>query len=216
MKIQSIQIALFFKDLLIERPDLKFRTLIDNFNDVFDTMPTQFELPPGTPNDVPYLILRSKNNLTNCNVSRSRIDFISEDLDYVENQDKLLSYINEVTNVIEIINFGFITTHFEKNENASSNIVKKYFKNTIADLKEVSLRFNTLIKLNRETYNCNIAISDIKQQNVHTKVVRKGLLVQKDINSINLNVKNEVYTGTKIQSLFKSAHQNLYSSNVDV
>jgi len=217
MKIQSIQIALFFKNLMLDRPDLRFRTLIDHFSEVFNTMPTQFELPLGTPNDVPFMILKSKNNLSNCNVSRSRIDFISEDLNYVENQEKLLQFIEDVSSVIEIKNFGFITTYFEENDNASKHILQKYFKfDNNVNIKEASLRFNNPIKLNKESFNFHIAISDVKQQNMHTNDTREGLLIQKDINNISLNVKNEVYTSSKIQSLFKSASQFLYSSKVDV
>lgn len=216
MKIQSIQIALFFKNLMLDRPDQKFKSLIEKFDDVFDVMPTQFNLPSTTPNDVPFMILNSKNNLSTCNVSRSRIDFISEDLKYIENQDKLLIFINEVANVIELVNFGFISTHFEENDNASSEIVNKYFKLSNKNIKEASLRFNNPIKLNKEVFNFHIAISDVKQHNIHTKDTREGLLIQKDINNISLNVKDEVYTSAKLQSLFKSASQTLYSSNVDV
>ncbi len=216
MKVQSIQIALFFKNLMLDRPDLKFRTLIDNFNDVFDSMPTQFELPQGTPNDVPFMILKSKNNLSNCNVSRSRIDFISEDLNYVENQDKILQFIEDVSSIIEIKNFGFVTTFFDEKENASNDIVSEYLKVNNTNLKDVSIRFNNPIKLNREQYNCHISIDDITQQNMHTRDTRKGLRIKKDINNFSSNIKNETFTTSKIQSLFKSANQNLYSSKVDV
>lgn len=216
LKIESIQIALFFRNIMLDRPDLKFRTLIDNFNDVFDAMPTQFDLPQGTPNDVPFMILKSTNNLTSCNVSRTRIDFITEDINYVENQDKLLKFIEDVSNVIEIKNFGFVTTHFEKDENASKIIVNDYFKFKNENLQEVALKFNNPIKLNKETYNYHITINDVKQTNIHTKDKREGLLIQKDINNISTNIKNEIFTTSKLQSLFKSAQQNLYSSKVDV
>jgi hypothetical protein len=65
MQLQSLQIALFFKELINERPDLQFKVFIEKFSDVFDNMPTQFPIPPGTPTEIQFMILNSKNNYGN-------------------------------------------------------------------------------------------------------------------------------------------------------
>ena len=70
-------------------------------------------------------------------------------------------------------------------------------------------------KINKEVYNCHFSISDINQQNIFTQTFEKGLLMQKDINNVLLNTKNEVLSTAKLKSLFKGSLQTLYTSDVD-
>ena len=63
MELQSIQIALFFKEVLFDRPDLKFRNLTEKLSDVFDKMPTIFPIPNDAPHEIPFMILSSQNYL---------------------------------------------------------------------------------------------------------------------------------------------------------
>ena len=126
MQLQSLQIALFFKELINERPDLQFKVFIEKFSDVFDNMPTQFPIPPGTPTEIPFMILNSKNNLNSCNISRSRIDFITTDKNYIKNEELIISYLEEISKVQDIFQFGFVSTYFEERNDASALIRNKF------------------------------------------------------------------------------------------
>lgn len=214
MQLQSLQIALFFKELINERPDLQFKVFIEKFSDVFDNMPTQFPIPPGTPTEIPFMILNSKNNLNSCSISRSRIDFITTDKNYMDNEELIISYLEEISKVQDIFQFGFVSTYFEEKNDASS-IIRNKFLIIKEEIKDVSIRFNKQLKINKEVYNCHFSISDISQQNIYTQTVEKGLLMQKDINNVLLNTKNEVLTSSKLKSLFKGSIQTLYTSDID-
>ena len=71
MKIENLQIALFFKNPIL-RPDIEFKSFIEKFNTLFDLMPTQIPIPNNAPLDIPLMILNSSNNLYSCNISKSR------------------------------------------------------------------------------------------------------------------------------------------------
>ena len=86
---------------------------------------------------------------------------------------------------------------------------------TKEEIKDVAIRYNKQLKINKEIYNCHFSISDINQQNIFTQTFEKGLLMQKDINNVLLNTKNEVLSTAKLKSLFKGSLQTLYTSDVD-
>lgn len=214
MQLQSLQIALFFKELINERPDLQFKVFIEKFSHIFDNMPTQFPIPQGAPTEIPFMILNSKNNLNSCNISRSRIDFITTDKNYIKNEELIISYLEEISKVQDIFQFGFVSTYFEERNDASA-LIRNKFLSTKEEIKDVAIRYNKQLKINKEIYNCHFSISDINQQNIFTQTFEKGLLMQKDINNVLLNTKNEVLSTAKLKSLFKGSLQTLYTSDVD-
>lgn len=217
MQKQSLQIALFFKEQIItDRPDIKFRAISEKFSDIFNNMPTQFPVPPNAPQDIPFMIMTSKNNLNTCNISKSRIDFTTNELSNIENVGLLLSYIEEVSKIQDIIQFGFVMNYFDKRNDGSKLITDKFLKTSDENLKDIALRLNKQVKINKENFNCHITISDVKQRTLTTNDIQKGILIQKDINNIGLNIKNEIYTSSKLKSIFKGANQTLYSSEIDV
>lgn len=216
MQIQSLQIALFFKELLNERPDLKFRSLSEKFSYIFDNMPTQFPIPLNAPSEIPFMMLTSRNNLNSCNISKSRIDFITNDLEYMNNEEFIVSYLDEITKSQDIIQFGFVSTYFDKSDMASKLIKDEFLIVKDDTIKDISVRYNKPIEINKEIYNCHFSVSDVTQQQILSQNIEKGLLMQKDINNVSLNLKNEVLTSSKLKSLFKGACQILYSSEINV
>jgi hypothetical protein len=214
MELQSIQIALFFKDILLNRPDLTFRDLSENLSTIFDKMPTIFPIPNEAPHEIPFMILSSQDNLTTCNISRSRIDFLTTNKDLMKNETILENFIDEVCKARDIIQFGFVSTHFKKTNNATDEIKQKFLKSNDS-MKDLSIRYNKPIRINKELFNYHFSISDIKQQNINTNSTEEGLLIQRDINNITLNLKNEIFVHTKLKSIFKNSFSILYSSEIN-
>ena len=214
MELQSIQIALFFKEVLFDRPDLKFRNLTEKLSDVFDKMPTIFPIPNDAPHEIPFMILSSQNNLTTCNISRSRIDLITMDKMLIKNENNLNEFIDEVCKARDIIQFGFVATHFKSTDKASEDIKQRFLKNN-EEIKDLSIRYNKPTKINKEIYNYHFSISDIKQQNINTNSIEVGLMLQRDINNISLNIKNEIFVSSKLKSTLKKSQDILYSSEIN-
>ena len=216
MKIENLQIALFFKSPIL-RPDIEFKSFIEKFNTLFDLMPTQIPIPNNAPLDIPLMILNSSNNLYSCNISKSRIDFITSDIEELKKLKNTLSYIDEIANLQQIINFGFVTSFFEE-ENKASQIIKNNFlckEYESIPLKEVFVKFNKPITLNEEIFNYHFSVSEAQQQNLISQETRNGILMQKDINNIGLNFKNEIFVSSKLQALFKEASSILFSSSIN-
>ena len=216
MKIENLQIALFFKSPIL-RPDIEFKSFIEKFNTLFDLMPTQIPIPNNAPLDIPLMILNSSNNLYSCNISKSRIDFITSDIEELKKLKNTLSYIDEIANLQQIINFGFVTSFFEE-ENQASQIIKNNFlckEYASIPLKEVFVKFNKPITLNEEIFNYHFSVSEAQQQNLISQETRNGILMQKDINNIGLNFKNEIFVSSKLQALFKEASSILFSSSIN-
>lgn len=215
MNLQTIQIALFFKDALLDRPDLKFKNFTENFSHIFDKMPTIFPLPKEAPLDVPFMILGSNNNLNTCNISRSRIDLIIMDKSLFNKAEIFNNFIDEVCDVREIKEFGFVTTYFENMDNASEIIKQKFLKNDIEATKDLSIRYNKPININKEQLNYHFIISDINQYNIHNNSMQIGLMMQRDINNISLNIINETFVASKLKSILNDINTTLYSDQLN-
>ena len=61
----------------------------------------------------------------------------------------------------------------------------------------------------------HFSISDIKQQNINTNSIEVGLMIQRDINNISLNIKNEIFVSSKLKSILKNSQDILYSSEIN-
>lgn len=214
MELQSLQIALFFKEIILDRPDLRFKNLTENLSTVFNKMPTIIPLPNDAPHEIPIIILGSQNNLTSCNIARSRIDLITSDKKLIENENEINDFIEEVCKATEIIQFGFVSTHFKSTDKASEIIKQKFFKNN-EEIKDISIRYNKPTRINKELFNYHFSVSDVKQQNINTNSIQVGLLMQKDINNISLNLKNEIFVSSKLKSIYKNSNKILYSSEIN-
>ena len=54
-----------------------------------------------------------------------------------------------------------------------------------------------------------------KQQNINTNSIEVGLMIQRDINNISLNIKNEIFVSSKLKSILKNSQDILYSSEIN-
>lgn len=187
-RLISLQFALFFRDL-VNRPDLEFKDLNESLLNIFDAMPTYIPMPPEIPNEVPLVMLRSESNEYTCNISRSRIDLHVQRLDYKKDNDKLIidfnskvkALITYILNKKDVIRFGMVSRYFHESNNAVDDIKKKYFKDSIGEVAELSLRYNKRdIKFE---WIINDMIDITAAEIVIDGVVKSGVFIQRDINN---------------------------------
>lgn len=73
MKVISIQIALFFKDL-VSRPDYLAEQINKKLGNIFDAMPICIDLPLEAPAEIPVVQRKSTTVPHSLNISRNRSD----------------------------------------------------------------------------------------------------------------------------------------------
>ena len=188
-RIITLQFAFFLKDI-VGRPDLEFADLNSNMLNTFNGMPQILPIPKELPTDVPVMILRSDDNEYICNISRSRIDFICKRInDSKSNIDLLQDFNLKVAGITkyllnkqEVIRFGMIARYFFKDNEAVSILQRKYFKNTVDDAIELSLRYNK--KSSEYGYEINDVLEISAVEMVVNNRPEKGILIQRDINNV--------------------------------
>ena len=127
MKVITIQIALFFKDI-ISRPDLLAEDINKKLGGIFDAMPTCIDLPLDAPAEIPVVQRKSTRLPHVLNVSRNRCDLILTPL--VENSylsvvearygNEILEYIKAAMQGNEIVRTGIIYTVFQEDKKLRS------------------------------------------------------------------------------------------------
>lgn len=189
-RILDVHLVLFFSEIL-SRPDELNSILSFKLGKIFDTIPTILPIPEEAPKELPVVLLRSKDNLYSCNISRSSVDFaitpqkaIEDFLEIAESYDEniisLLGAINEYGK-ISINRIGFVINYFISNENPTSKISDIYIKKQIGNVDEISIRFNKKRRdgnlfINNVTYISNKELLTNGKKN-------RGILVQRDVNN---------------------------------
>ena len=100
-------------------------------------------------------------------------------------------------------------------DNASEIIKQKFLKNDIEATKDLSIRYNKPININKEQLNYHFIISDINQYNIHNNSMQIGLMMQRDINNISLNIINETFVASKLKSILNDINTTLYSDQLN-
>lgn len=214
----SLQFALFFRDI-IDRPDLEFSDLNINLMNIFDAIPTIINIPRELPADVPIVSQRSNSNEYVCNISRSRIDLhynkINED---ISNSEVLIDFNSKVMRLIsylfkkrDFIRFGMICRYFHPDKNAIKVIKDKYFKATIGDVAELTIRFNQKSKMDSWDLNDMIEISAaLALLNGNQE---EGVFIQRDIN--NDVVSNKILTEEDLLKISKEQSELIGEKNIE-
>ncbi|MCX6806859.1 MAG: hypothetical protein NT135_01920 [Candidatus Berkelbacteria bacterium] len=191
---KNLQTALFVKDSIKEliTPGYDKYSLIDEIkkkiSDIFDAEPVVLPFPPDTPQNIPRIILKNKNETYSCNISINRVDIFQSLFPiHVKNLDNALK--DQKTTVIKIFNFfknkdltinriGFVVSGMLKiNDNSSAEyLTKEFIKTGKLDIpRELSIVYNKRLKIKDNDYN-------------HRIVMRGGLdkqlFLQIDINTI--------------------------------
>jgi hypothetical protein len=186
--IVSLQFSLFFRDM-VDRPDLEFSDINSNLMNIFDVIPTVMNIPKELPADIPIVTQRSESNAYVCNISRARIDLHFNRLVEEKSNANLLFDFNAKVNGLvpyvlkkrEIVRFGMICRYFNEHTNPTEEIKKKYFKECIETVAELSFRYNIVEKIHDLEINDMIEIASAKLV-VENKVV-PGIFIQRDINN---------------------------------
>lgn len=217
-KILSLQLALFFKDMIM-RPDMDFSNINSEMKNIFDAIPQIIPVPQELPAEVPIIVQSSSNKEYNCNIARTRIDFILNRTNDDKTNEELLSNFdkhsqrlsNYVFSITSIIRFGIVARYFFYDENAVKTMQNKFFTPKVHDSEELSLRFN------KPTYTSGLKINDILEINSMKLLLNnkpeKGILIQRDINNNVVpgkNIKLDVFN-----IVFKNFFQLISQGNIE-
>jgi len=189
IKLLQLQLALFFRDIET-RPD---RFISEISDDIFNQMPIILPVPEDAPIEIPIVMLNSSDGRYSCNIAKSRIDFILNNIN--SNNDILIdlnefirnirSYSTLIFNNKKIIRFGLIGQYFVENANAVNSIEDKYIKKAIGNLEELNIRYNK--RFNHENMLFNNVV-DIGKGNISNgEISKEGILIQRDINNVPNN-----------------------------
>jgi hypothetical protein len=206
----SFQFALFFRDIVL-RPDLEFKDLNEQMQNLFDGIPTIMDIPAEAPSDIPILNLKSENGVYTCQIARSRIDIFLNRVDKEKSNQELLNdfnikaqpFVGYVLSKRNIARFGMVAKYFYRSADSVDVIKRKYFKNELGIVSELSIRFN------RQDDVDGILINDVVD--VGAKIARigdanvKGILVSRDINNFPTDKGLTINSLKKISKRF-SAH----------
>lgn len=213
MKVITIQIALFFKDI-ISRPDLLAEDINKKMGGIFDAMPTCIDLPLDAPAEIPVVQRKSTRLPHVLNVSRNRCDLILTPL--VENSylsvvearygNEILEYIKAAMQGNEIVRTGIIYTVFQADKKPCEHISNKYFGGLIKGGSELSFRVNKVSNVKGIDINCVLNITNaIAETNGQEE---EGILYIRDINSV-VNVTNAPLTFKQLNNICKHSYTYL-------
>lgn len=196
MKCVSLQVALFWREKL-ERPDLFANRINARFNNLFDAMPQIINVPLEVPVDVPVVQMSCSTKGVQLNVARSRCDLLITANLMSQNsfggtiqsfQDLVMKYIENVYEErISISRMGIIAVAFDKNENAVSELMRKYWGIESAKVREVNMRINTEGKISGFVLNNIIEASVGNLVNEDLGLNENGIVYQRDINNVETN-----------------------------
>ena len=179
--VVSIQMALFFKDL-IRNPEKVLQMVANNFNDMkFMPFFVQNQIYP-----VPSSIAANPN--TNMiSATPERFDFIQT---FASKTDLKNNFTNDARNILEYIcdihtisRIGLVSILFEETKEPIKRMKKLYFNNKITeDLAELSIRKN------KQTIFCDIKVNNIYSDEIVNDIAifgekKSGIITRHDINT---------------------------------
>ena len=194
LKLLQLQLALFFEDIEM-RPDRFVSEISDN---IFDQMPIILPVPQDAPAEIPVVMLNSSDGKYSCNIARSRIDFVLNNMNSNNDiLDDLIGFINSIRSYVaiifgkkRIIRFGLIGQYFIESNNAVNTIETKYLKNTIGNLEELNIRYNK--RFNSESMMFNDVVEIGKGSITNENITKDGVVIQRDINNVPENKSIEI------------------------
>jgi len=219
--VNSLQ-SVFFVESLKTGDKLDFaRSVVNATRGIFDGDPMILPLPEEqeqAPPDVPYIVLKSKNNWYRCNICGNRIDlFFKRGKDIGQNISELWpdykniikdfsNYIKETLNE-KIWRLGFVAT-FVKDVGRSVNEILNgaYLQpNIFEDSHEIQL--NILKKINFKSFNINRWIKFRPLRIKEDLSQDFGMSIEIDINTIAEKVYD--FDKEEIMEFFNFAHENI-------
>lgn len=194
--IKSIQVALFTPSIdLSEKINLS-SYFLKGSNNLFDGEPIILPLPNDAPPEIPRIILKNKEQTYTLQITTNRIDFIYEDKSadskkntLTELQTQYLSHLSNITKTLiseigsKVSRLGFIPVLQYKIDNATSYIIKTYFKDSKLTQSTEEINFGILhkIKINEQPTNIWLRVNSFNKPG--DKLNNKLVVLLFDINT---------------------------------
>lgn len=184
------QFAFFFNGQLNLRSDELSVEINQGLGRIFNAPPLIFPLPDIAPGEIPFLQLKSTNDIYQCNVARTRADFFfrmktdNNHEDFSIHKGSFAGSIDALFTLfsgkIGIKRLGYITKHFIAAPDPSNFIKSKFIFREIGSLDELTIRFNKKERKPLFEYNniINLEPAVLKATN------EQGVLIQRDINTL--------------------------------
>lgn len=185
MKLLSLQMALFTKDLM-GRPDLIFAEINKKTGNLFDAMPNIVNLPIDAPPEIPIVQARSLDGKYTMNLSRNRADFI------VSNKYEEDGTPNEVFRDVRIMLEKYYKYMLETNEIIRVGLVVTLFHPDMTNVKDIYLKYL------KDEYREGCAEVTIHTNN---QKLNKGIIFNnlRQISAMSLNNNGSIIPGVHIQ-----------------
>lgn len=189
MKVISIQVALFFKDL-VSRPDCLAEQINQKLGNIFDAMPICMDLPLEAPAEIPVVQRKCTTLPHLLNISRNRSDLIlypmqeNNQLQIIENRysGDILNYIRTTIQDHDIIRVGIVYTVFQPIDTPCDYISAHYFGGNIKGENELSFRMNKIIGVKgvntNNVFNVSNAVANADGKE------ESGVIYVRDINTV--------------------------------
>ena len=214
MKVLSIQMALFTRDL-ISRQDLVMSGINEKTGKIFNAMPNIMNLPLDAPPEIPLVQVVSTDGMYNLNVSRNRVDltispkYEREDAPadlFKEYKILLEKYYKSVFSAMDLIRVGVVITLFHEASNNVEAVFDRGIKESFStDCVEASYRINKQNLYKGFVYN---NIKSVQAGEVHVNnAVHKGVLIQLDTN--NVPDSNKVISNEDISHLLAKVSEKI-------
>ena len=221
--IISMQSA-FFLGALDVKNKLEFaQDLISSTAGILNGDPLLLPIPgklEDYPAELPFIILKSKDDNFSCNIAKGRIDFLYKGKpetrknisefwpEYQKTVSDITKFIRDVINE-RIWRLGFVVVvSREFNESINALLMKNYLKPGIFE-KPYEIQLNILNKLTYEQVDLNrwIKLRPVRETQDPTKDY--NFLIEVDINTIS--EKSYAFEGEQIERFFIFSHSHIVS-----
>lgn len=195
----NIQTAFFTPGLVFSDKLSLSSQLIKETGNIFDGDPIMLPLPPDAPQELPRIILKSKNDKHILEIKSSRINFIVKDdqKDRIQKeypapfindyQNKLQTLSGSIINIFKtkIVRLGFVLNLQFKVNNAVEIIKKSYIKEVKFTKDTFDLNLGFLNKISLNNIDANIWFRANALRSMEKDKDNKILLVMFDTNTIS-------------------------------
>jgi hypothetical protein len=191
--LKSIQTALFIKEFDVDKANIyNFPNEIKSYSSIFDGDPFFTNVPSDAPKDIPRLILKSKDDRYNCNISLNRVDLfqnnLKKDLSLEEQKEAIKSIFNFLEKKkITINRVGFIGNFLTIiEEQTSAEYINSEFikEDALKNPRELIINYSKRTK--QEEINFNVFLRLLGKN-------EKNLNLQIDVNTIQEDMETNVF-----------------------
>ncbi len=190
MKVITIQVGIFFSQS-IDRPDFLIETFNKKMGNIFDKMPVILPIPNNIPDDMPIVILSSKNEKFESKIAKGRcdlfihFDFTEGDVNIsIEMYRTLLQKYIECFSNYAVNRIGVVTTLFYECKDPVKKISDKYFAGNYKNRAEIAIRYNEKKNYKRLELNNIFYINDVSLRIKGSEDEHIGALIKYDINNV--------------------------------